>query len=71
VAASVAQGRADWGVAIRPVAQAMGLGFLPVADEHYDFAVWQDPADPVAIEAFETALAESAPDLRALGFEPC
>ena len=43
VAASIAQGRADWGLAIKPVAEALGLGFLPVADEHYDFAIWQDP----------------------------
>ncbi|GAA0286730.1 molybdopterin biosynthesis protein [Rhodovulum strictum] len=68
VAASIAQGRADWGMAIRPVAAAMGLGFLPVADEHYDFAVWQDPRDPAALAAFEAALADSAPELAALGF---
>ena len=30
VAAAVAQGRADWGVAIAPVAEAYGLGFLPI-----------------------------------------
>ena len=70
VAAAIAQGRADWGLAIRPVAQAMGLGFLPVADEHYDFATWTDPRDPVAIAAFETALAESAASLAAHGFTP-
>lgn len=68
VAASVAQGRADWGMAIRPVAQALGLGFLPVADEHYDFAVWDDPRDPQAIAAFAVALAESRDDLCSLGF---
>lgn len=70
VAASIAQGRADWGIAIRPVAEALGLGFLPVADEHYDFAVWQDPRDGAALREFETALADSADDLRALGFDP-
>jgi len=70
VAASIAQGRADWGLAIRPVAEALGLGFLPVADEHYDFAVWQDPRDGAALQDFETALADSAGDLRALGFDP-
>jgi len=70
VAASIAQGRADWGMAIRPVAEAMGLGFLPVADEHYDFAAWQDPRDPAAVAAFEAALGAAAPDLRALGFSP-
>lgn len=70
VAASIAQGRADWGIAIKPVAEALGLGFLPVADEHYDFAVWEDPRDGAAIAAFTTALAQSAGDLRALGFDP-
>lgn len=70
VAASIAQGRADWGIAIKPVAEALGLGFLPVADEHYDFAVWQDPRDGAAIAAFTVALAQSAGDLRALGFDP-
>jgi putative molybdopterin biosynthesis protein len=70
VAAAVAQGRADWGMAIRPVAQALGLGFIPVADEHYDFAVWHDPRDPEAVTAFETALSDSAAALTALGFEP-
>ena len=70
VAAGVAQGRADWGMAIRPVADAFGLDFLPVADEHYDFAVWQDPRDPQAIAAFETALGESEKALAELGFAP-
>ena len=39
VAAAIAQGRADWGLAIEPVAKLYGLGFLPVAPEHYDFLV--------------------------------
>jgi putative molybdopterin biosynthesis protein len=70
VAAAVARGRADWGMAIRPVAEALDLGFLPVADEHYDFAVWQAPRDPEAIAVFETALAESGEALVDLGFAP-
>ena len=70
VAASIAQGRADWGMAIRPVAEAMGLGFLPVADEHYDFAVWTNARDPEALAAFEAALRDSAKGLAAIGFEP-
>jgi putative molybdopterin biosynthesis protein len=37
VAAAVAQQRADWGVAIETVARDYRLGFLPLADEHYDF----------------------------------
>ncbi len=70
VAAAVAQGRADWGMAIRPVAEAAGLGFLPVADEHYDFALWSDPRDPEAIALFEAALHEARTDLERLGFVP-
>ena len=68
VAAAVAQGRADWGMAIRPVAESLDLGFLPMADEHYDFAVWQDPRDPQAISAFEAALTDATAALSALGF---
>ena len=39
VAAAVAQGRADWGVAIESVARPAGLGFLPISHERYDFVV--------------------------------
>ena len=39
VAAAVAQGRADWGVAIDTVARQYGLGFIPLQEEHYDFVV--------------------------------
>lgn len=70
VAAAVAQGRADWGMAIRPVAEAMDLGFLPVADEHYDFAVWQEARNPQALAAFEAAVAAAGDALRAMGFDP-
>ena len=44
VAAAVAQGRADWGIAIEPVAKLYGLGFLPVAPEHYDFLLVESRA---------------------------
>ncbi len=70
VAASVAQGRADWGVAIRPAAEARGLGFLPLADEAYDFAVTTRAGRGEAITAFEIALAAAAPAIRAAGFAP-
>lgn len=39
VAAAVAQGRADWGIAIEGVAAEYDLGFLPLQEEHYDFVV--------------------------------
>lgn len=69
VAAAVAQGRADWGIAIRPVALAQGLGFLPLGVEHYDFAVAEAPRNMAALAEFERALAEAVPALLALGFE--
>jgi putative molybdopterin biosynthesis protein len=39
VAAAVAQGRADWGVAISFVADAYRLGFIPLTEEHFDFII--------------------------------
>lgn len=70
VAAAIAQERADWGVAIKPVADALGLGFIPLAAEHYDFAVQERSRNLAAITAFEEALSRSQQALRALGFEP-
>lgn len=70
VAASVAQGRADWGVTIRPVALAYGLGFAPLRPEHYDFAVAADPARAGAVAAFRAALAAARAEIAAAGFEP-
>jgi putative molybdopterin biosynthesis protein len=70
VAAGVAQGRADWGLAIKPAAEALGLGFLPLAEEHYDFAVMAAPRRPAALAAFTEALARSGIALAALGFVP-
>jgi putative molybdopterin biosynthesis protein len=60
VAAAVAQGRADWGIAIATVAQLYGLDFLPIAPEHYDFLVVESRRDRPAVRAFLTALAEPA-----------
>jgi putative molybdopterin biosynthesis protein len=72
VAAAVAQGRADWGVAIATVAEAYGLGFLPLADEHYDIFLPEARAARPAVQAFLAAL--QAPEVRArlvaLGFAP-
>jgi putative molybdopterin biosynthesis protein len=72
VAAAVAQGRADWGVAIRSVAEAYGLGFVPLADEHYDFFLPEARAERRAVAAFLDVLGSEAgrARLRALGFEP-
>jgi putative molybdopterin biosynthesis protein len=59
VAAAVAQGRADWGIAIATVAKLYGLGFLPIAPEHYDFLVVDSHRSRPAVQAFLTALAEA------------
>ncbi|KQP51746.1 molybdopterin biosynthesis protein [Methylobacterium sp. Leaf108] len=69
VAAAVAQGRADWGVAIATVATLYGLGFLPLREEHYDFAHAGDAVVSPALAAFLEVLAEAATgdDLTALG----
>ncbi|MEE8452341.1 MAG: molybdopterin biosynthesis protein [Thermoguttaceae bacterium] len=63
VAAGVAQGRADWGVAIEWVAKHNDLGFLPLEDERYDFVVPRARGDRPAVIAFRELLAE--PDIRA------
>ena len=72
VAAAVSQGRADWGMAIENVARLYGLGFLPVADEHYDFFLADARRSRPAVQAFLAALAsDDARDaLTALGFVP-
>jgi putative molybdopterin biosynthesis protein len=72
VAAAVAQGRADWGVAIEPVAKASGLGFIPLGEEHYDFALVAERRDRPPVQAFLDALAdpEVQDGLRRLGFVP-
>src|SRR5215212_3162928 len=72
VAAAVAQGRADWGVAIAPVAARYGLGFLPVGEEHYDFALVAGRRPRPAVAAFLALLREPAvqDDLRQMGFRP-
>jgi len=72
VAAAVAQARADWGLAIEPAAKAYGLGFLPLAEEHYDFAVATERRARPAVAAFLNALRDPEVQdvLRSLGFTP-
>jgi putative molybdopterin biosynthesis protein len=70
VAAAVAQGQADWGVAISIVAADAGLGFLPLQEEEYDFVVprarWGQPA----VKAFRELIGqvETMRALEARGF---
>src|SRR5579872_3220980 len=72
VAASVTQGRADWGMTIAPLANASNLGFIPFAEEHYDFAVVAARKSRPAVEAFLETLAshETRSALQNAGFRP-
>jgi len=72
VAAAVAQHRADWGMTIAPVAHASGLGFIPLAEEHYDFALVEARKDRPAVRAFLDALKseEARTALTRAGFRP-
>ena len=72
VAAAVAQHRADWGMTIAPVAQASGLGFIPLTEEHYDFALVTARKQRPAVQAFLQALAseQSRAALAQAGFRP-
>ena len=72
VAAAIAQTRADWGVAIEPVAKLYGLGFLPLSPEHYDFLLVESRMERPAVRAFLAALREPATRARiaALGMKP-
>jgi putative molybdopterin biosynthesis protein len=72
VAAAVAQRRADWGMTIAPVANASGLGFIPLSEEHYDFALVSARKQRPAVRAFTAALAseESRAALARAGFRP-
>ncbi len=70
VATAVAQGRADWGVAIDTVARFYGLGFIPLLEEHYDFAVPKSRLQRPAVQRFIRLLQEpeAQAELRELGF---
>jgi putative molybdopterin biosynthesis protein len=62
VVAAVAQGWADWGVAIEPVAREPGLSFLPLRDERFDFVVPKARLARPAVVALRDLLAD--PDVR-------
>jgi putative molybdopterin biosynthesis protein len=70
VAAAVAQGRADWGVAIDTVATQYGLGSVRLQEERYDFVVPTARAARPPVQAFRALLGDPGirGELRALGF---
>jgi putative molybdopterin biosynthesis protein len=70
VATAVAQGRADWGVAIDTVATMYGLSFIPMQQEHYDFAIPESRWDSPAVQRFiaELKSVEARAELEKMGF---
>jgi putative molybdopterin biosynthesis protein len=52
VAVAVAQGRADWGLAVETVAREYGLGFLPLQAERYDFVVPKSRLERPQVQRF-------------------
>ncbi len=70
VAAAVAQRRADWGVAIRAVAEAYDLAFAPLGWEQFDFIVPKSRVDNPAIARLQELLQDDniRAELMALGF---
>ena len=69
VAAAVAQGRVDWGIAIENVARQSGLGFLPIVDEEYDLVIPKSRLEREPVRAIVEMLRdpETRDGLRALG----
>jgi putative molybdopterin biosynthesis protein len=72
VAAAVAQGRADWGVAISTVAAIYDLAFLPLVMEHYDLVVPRARRGRAPVQRLVDLLASDVGRdmLRRLGFDP-
>jgi putative molybdopterin biosynthesis protein len=72
VAAAIVQGRADWGVAIEPVARLYGLGFIAIVPEHYDFLLVECRRERPAVQAFLATLRDPQTRARiaALGMQP-
>jgi len=72
VAAAVAQGRADFGIAIDIVARDRGLGFLPLTEERFDFFVPAARRARPAVVAFldELGRDETRAALRTRGLLP-
>jgi putative molybdopterin biosynthesis protein len=72
VAAAVAQGRADWGIAIESVASLYGLGFLAITPEDYDFLLVESRRERPPVQTFLAALRDESvcEKIRALGMRP-
>lgn len=60
VCAAIAQGRADWGVAIEPVSRQYQLDFSPLRWERYDLAIPEARWDRPAVARFREILDDPA-----------
>lgn len=58
VVAAVAQGRADWGIAIAQAARAARLALIPCREEQFDFVVPASRWDRPAVQAFRALLSD-------------
>lgn len=72
IAAAIMTGKADVGLGIRTVADQNGLGFIPLRDEEYDFAIQKSRMDKPAVKAFLDILGspEFKESIKKLGFRP-
>lgn len=52
VAVQVKNGDADFGIGIKSVADSMGLDFIEIGIEEYDFAIYKDKLEDVKIQKF-------------------
>ncbi len=69
VAAAVAQGRADWGIAVQHVARQVGLAWVPLREEQYDFFLPIARRNRPAVRRFLDLLKGAAVDmLQRFGF---
>ena len=59
VAAAVSGGDVDAGMGIRAAADAMGLDFIEVRPEEYDFAVWEKDLKDPKLKAFLSILTDA------------
>jgi molybdenum cofactor synthesis domain-containing protein len=72
VASAILTGKADVGLGIKTVADQNGLGFIPLRDEEYDFAVQKSRMDKPAVKAFLDVLnsGEFKKSIERLGYRP-
>lgn len=70
VCAAIAQGRADWGVAIDTVAALYDLAAVPISEESFDFVIPRSRRRRPAVEAFVNVLTDASvrEELREIGF---